>query len=92
VRLAATYAIDREAMNRAERLGCARVTWSLVPPSFEFYWQPPGYGYDPAKARQASRRRWLSQRLRHRRLFLRCGADVHGWAGGQLSQRRWHSR
>ena len=31
MRLAATYAIDREAMNRAERLGCARVTWSLVP-------------------------------------------------------------
>jgi peptide/nickel transport system substrate-binding protein len=52
VRLAASYAIDRDAMNRAERLGFARVTWSLVPPSFEFYWPPPGYGYDPAKARQ----------------------------------------
>ncbi len=52
VRLAAAYAIDREAMNRAERLGFARITWSLVPPSFEFYWQPPGYGYDPVKARQ----------------------------------------
>ena len=52
VRLAATYAIDRQAMNQAERLGFARVTWSLVPPSFEFYWQPPGYGYDPVKARQ----------------------------------------
>jgi peptide/nickel transport system substrate-binding protein len=52
VRLAATYAIDREAMNQAERLGFARVTWSLVPPSFEFYWQPPGYSHDPVKARQ----------------------------------------
>jgi len=52
VRLAATYAIDRQAMNLAERLGFARITWSLVPPSFEFYWQPPGYGYDPGKARQ----------------------------------------
>jgi len=52
VRLAATYAIDRQAMNQAERFGFARITWSLVPPSFEFYWQPPAYGYDPVKARQ----------------------------------------
>jgi peptide/nickel transport system substrate-binding protein len=52
VRLAATYAIDRQAMNTAERLGFAKITWSLVPPTFDFYWQPPGYGYDPAKSRQ----------------------------------------
>ncbi len=52
VRLAAAYAIDRQAMNQAERLGFARITWSLVPQSFEFYWQSPGYGYDPVKARQ----------------------------------------
>ena len=25
---------------------------SIIPSSFEFYWQPPGYGYDPAKAKQ----------------------------------------
>ncbi len=30
VRLAATYAIDRQAMNQAERLGFARITWSLI--------------------------------------------------------------
>jgi len=52
VRLAAAHAIDRQAMNQAERLGFARVTWSLVPPSFEFYWPPPGYSYDPVKARR----------------------------------------
>ncbi len=52
VRLAAIYAIDRQAMNQAERLGFARIIWSLVPPSFEFYWQSPGYGYDPVKAKQ----------------------------------------
>jgi peptide/nickel transport system substrate-binding protein len=52
VRLAATWAIDRQAMNRAERLGFARITWSLVPQSFEYYWPSPGYGYDPVKARQ----------------------------------------
>jgi peptide/nickel transport system substrate-binding protein len=52
VRLAAAYAIDRQEMNRAERLGFAKITWSLVPPSFEFYWPSPGYGYDPVKSRQ----------------------------------------
>jgi len=52
VRLAAAWAIDRQAMNKAERLGFAKITWSLVPPTFEFYWQPPGYGYDPAKSKQ----------------------------------------
>jgi peptide/nickel transport system substrate-binding protein len=52
VRLAANYAIDRQAINQADALGHARITWSIVPSSFEFYWQPPGYGYDPAKAKQ----------------------------------------
>jgi peptide/nickel transport system substrate-binding protein len=52
VRLAANYAIDRPAINQADALGNARINWSIVPPSFEFYWQPPGYGYDPARARQ----------------------------------------
>src|SRR4030095_11771236 len=52
VRLAANYAIDRQAINQADALGHARITWSIVPSSFEFYWQPPGYGYDPVKAKQ----------------------------------------
>jgi len=52
VRLAANYAIDRPAINRAELLGFARIIWSIVPSSFEFYWQPPGYAHDRAKAKQ----------------------------------------
>ena len=52
VRLAVNHAIDRPAMNRAETLGFSRLTGSIVPPSFEFYWQPAGYSYDPARARQ----------------------------------------
>jgi peptide/nickel transport system substrate-binding protein len=52
VRLAANLAIDRPAINQAELLGFANVTWSIIPRNFEFYWQPPGYGYDPAKAKQ----------------------------------------
>ena len=52
VRLAVNFALDRTAMNQAELLGFARITWSIIPRSFEFYWQPPGYGYDPARAKQ----------------------------------------
>jgi peptide/nickel transport system substrate-binding protein len=52
VRLAANYAIDRHAINQAETLGFSKITWSIVPSSFEFYWQPPGYGYDRGKAKQ----------------------------------------
>jgi peptide/nickel transport system substrate-binding protein len=52
VRLAANHALDREAMNQAENLGFARVTGSIIPSSFEFYWQPPVSAYDPARARQ----------------------------------------
>src|SRR5713101_3933105 len=52
VRLAANYAIDRPAINQAETLGFSRITWSIIPSTFEFYWQPPGYPYDPARARQ----------------------------------------
>jgi peptide/nickel transport system substrate-binding protein len=52
VRLAANYAIDRAAMNEADALGFAKITWSIIPSSFEFYWQPPGYPYDRARAKQ----------------------------------------
>src|SRR5499433_214185 len=52
VRLAANHAIDRQAMNQAITLGFSRVTWSIIPASFDFFWQPPPYPYDPARARQ----------------------------------------
>jgi peptide/nickel transport system substrate-binding protein len=52
VRQAANYAIDRDAINKAETLGLAKITWSIIPSSFEFYWQPPRYPFDPAKAKQ----------------------------------------
>jgi len=52
VRLATNYALDRPAMNEAEFLGFAGITWSIIPRIFEFYWQPPAYSYDPAKAKQ----------------------------------------
>jgi peptide/nickel transport system substrate-binding protein len=52
VRLAVNYAIDRATMNQAELLGHARPIGSIIPSSFQFYWQPPTSSYDPAKAKQ----------------------------------------
>jgi peptide/nickel transport system substrate-binding protein len=52
VRLAANHAIDRQAMNDAITLGFSRITWSIIPQPFDFFWPPPPYAYDPARARQ----------------------------------------
>ena len=52
VRLAANHAIDRQTMNDAITLGFSRITWSIIPQSFDFFWQPPAYAYDPALAKR----------------------------------------
>jgi peptide/nickel transport system substrate-binding protein len=52
VRLAANLAIDRKTLNEAATLGFSKVTHSIVPASFEFYWQPPAYPHDPARAKR----------------------------------------
>src|SRR5512145_2449645 len=52
VRLAATLAVDRQAINQAESLGFSKITGSIIPTSFEFYWQPPVHPFDPGRARQ----------------------------------------
>jgi peptide/nickel transport system substrate-binding protein len=52
VRLAATHAVDRHAINQAESLGFSKITGSIIPTNFDFYWQPPVYPFDPAKAKQ----------------------------------------
>ena len=52
VRRAASLAIDREAINEAITLGYSKVTGSIIPHSFEFFWQPPMPAYDPTKAQQ----------------------------------------
>src|SRR5260370_25754216 len=52
VRLAANHAIDRQAINEAITLGFSRITWSVIPQSYDFYWQPPAYTYEPGKATQ----------------------------------------
>jgi len=52
VRLAANYAIDRQAINQAETLGFSRLTNSLIPSHFDLFWSPPAIPYDRARARQ----------------------------------------
>src|SRR5216684_2044284 len=52
VRQAANLAIDRKTINQALTLGRSRLTNSIIPESFEFYWQPPEPVYNPAKAKQ----------------------------------------
>jgi peptide/nickel transport system substrate-binding protein len=52
VRLAANLAIDRQALSEAEFLGYGKPAPSIIPRDFEFYWSPPPYAYDPARARQ----------------------------------------
>ncbi len=52
VRLAANHAINRQPINEAITLGFSRITWSIIPASFDFFWRPPAYAYDPARAKQ----------------------------------------
>src|SRR5262249_38306227 len=52
VRLAANHAIDRQSINQAITLGFSKLTYAMFPYNFEFFWQPPAYAYDPAKAKQ----------------------------------------
>ena len=52
VRLAVNHAIDRQAMNESLSLGFSRMTGSIIPLDFEFFWPAPPYPYDAARARQ----------------------------------------
>jgi len=52
VRLAANHAIDRAAINKAETLGFSKITGSIIPTTFEFFWQPPVPAYDPTRAKR----------------------------------------
>ena len=52
VRLAASHAIDRQAVNQAETLGFSRLTGSIIPRIFQYAvaYEPPAY--DPARAKK----------------------------------------
>src|SRR6516164_2900346 len=52
VRLAASLAIDYETINQALTLGHSKITGSIVPINFEYYWQPSLPTYDAARAKR----------------------------------------
>jgi ABC-type transport system substrate-binding protein len=52
VRLAANYAIDRQALSDAETLGASSPRGNHVPRTFEFALPIEPYPYDPARAKQ----------------------------------------
>jgi len=52
VRRAASLAMDRKTINEALTLSRSLLSNSIIPVTFEYYWQPPAPAYDPAKARQ----------------------------------------
>jgi peptide/nickel transport system substrate-binding protein len=52
VRLAANYAIDRQALSDAETLGASKPAGNFVPPTFEFALPVEPYPYDPARAKK----------------------------------------
>jgi len=52
IRLAASYAIDRQALSEAETLGASTPTGNMIPRKFEFALPFEPSPYDPAKAKQ----------------------------------------
>jgi peptide/nickel transport system substrate-binding protein len=52
VRLAAGLAIDYQTINQALTLGHSKITGSIVPDNFEYYWQPSQPTYDAARAKR----------------------------------------
>src|SRR5262245_56138182 len=52
VRLATNLAIDKQAINEAERLGYSRLTGSIIPSVMEFALRLDPYPYDPARAKR----------------------------------------
>jgi peptide/nickel transport system substrate-binding protein len=52
VRLAANLAIDKQAINEAERLGLGRLTGSIIPQALEYALPLEPFPYDPTQARR----------------------------------------
>jgi peptide/nickel transport system substrate-binding protein len=52
VRQAVDAALDRKTINEALTLGHSLISGSIIPDSFEFFWQPPQTKFDPAAAKK----------------------------------------
>jgi len=63
VRQAVDLAIDRTTINAAETLGHSKLSGSIIPTMFDFYWQPPIPTYDPVRGEAAPHRGRLPERI-----------------------------
>jgi peptide/nickel transport system substrate-binding protein len=52
VRLAANHAVDLPAINQAETLGFSKLIGSIIPYTFDGFWQPPLHAYDVTRAKR----------------------------------------
>ncbi|HET9540992.1 MAG TPA: ABC transporter substrate-binding protein [Candidatus Limnocylindria bacterium] len=52
VRLAASHAMDLPAINQAETLGFSKLIGSIIPYTFDGFWQPPIHAYDVTRAKR----------------------------------------
>jgi peptide/nickel transport system substrate-binding protein len=52
VRRAVSLAIDHKGINQALTLGYSKITGSIIPITFEYFWQPPAPSYDPRLAKK----------------------------------------
>ena len=52
VRKAASLSIDRDGINKALTLGYSKLTGSVIPDSFDYFWQPPAPVHDQAQAKK----------------------------------------
>ena len=86
VRLAASLAIDRQAISQAETLGFSKSPPASSPPTTSFYWPAPPIPYDPAAGQAVAGRSRLSPGVRCRRSRLRRLLYQCGRGRGQLPQ------
>ncbi len=87
VRLAASHAMDLPAINQAETLGFSKLIGSIIPYTFDGFWQPPVHAYDVTRAKRLLTEAGYAERLRRGRLLLRLVVRQHRRGGGELPQR-----
>ena len=86
VRLAANLAIDRKTLNEAAMLGMSKITGSMVPSHFDFYWPAPPYPLDPPRAKKLLAEAGYPSGFDAGELF--CDVPVCAWSEAILTNLR----